>query len=198
MRDYAITSKEVEGEIAFRISHDDSPESPREHSPITHIAAWHRRYNLADEGEDRSIETFLESVRECDTLMPLYMMDHGSISLSLGPYSDPWDSGQVGFVLITPERVRAVGLDPSDTERVMKLARQEIEAYSQYVNGDIYCMTIHRMCHGQVLPNPELTYGGIYDDDERNLDVIALELCSLSNLATDMTKERIAASEWSR
>lgn len=193
-----IQTKEVEGEIAFRLSHDDDPQSPREYDPITHIAAWHKRYRLADEGEDRSPQAFLESVRECDTLMPLYMMDHGAVSLSLSPYSDPWDSGQVGFVLITPERVKAVGLDPDDTERVQRLAEEEIAAYSQYVNGDILCMTIHRMCHGQTLPTPELTYGGITDDDEQNLDVIALELCSLSNLAGDMTRERIAASEWTR
>ena len=90
-------------------------------------------------------EEFLESVETDHILRPLYMYEHGGVALSTGAYSDPWDSGQVGYVRVTPESAEKIGIDISDTERVNALIDQEVAALAAYINGDIYSISAHRI-----------------------------------------------------
>jgi hypothetical protein len=39
-------------------------------------------------------------------ILPLYLYDHGGITMSTGSFGDPWDSGQVGFIYVSKEKAR--------------------------------------------------------------------------------------------
>ena len=39
-------------------------------------------------------------------IKPLYLHEHSGMSVSLKPFSDPWDSGQVGLCFVTYEKLR--------------------------------------------------------------------------------------------
>lgn len=39
-------------------------------------------------------------------ILPLYLYDHGGITMSTGPFSCPWDSGRVGFIYCTMDDAR--------------------------------------------------------------------------------------------
>ena len=127
------------------------------------------------------------------------MYEHGGVNLSTGPYIDPWDSGQVGFVRVTPESAEKVGLDMSDTERIDKLIDQEVADLAAYINGEIYAVTAHRIAYGDVLPTPMFTMGDIWDDDDSVLDDTAVEMLgSLPKDATEgITAEAVTSAEWS-
>lgn len=67
---------------------------------------------------------------------PLYMYAHSGVALSLGheyPFNDRWDSGQVGFVRIHKTRA---GL-PTE-ERARASAESYIEAWNQFLSGDVW------------------------------------------------------------
>lgn len=68
-------------------------------------------------------------------ILPLYLYDHSGITMSTGRFSCPWDSGQVGFIYCTIER----GISEcGSVENAEKCLRGEVEAYDQYLTGDVY------------------------------------------------------------
>lgn len=97
-------------------------------------------------------------------ILPLHMYDHGNVSLSTGSFSCPWDSGQVGYVYVTKEKVtEKYGDWTAETiAKATKCLEGEVETYSQYINGDVY---------GYVIKNEELeeiddgSCWGFYDDE---------------------------------
>ena len=64
---------------------------------------------------------------------PLFAYVHSGVSLSLGreyPFNCPWDSRQIGFVLVR----RDVGRKANRTQA----AELCIETWNQYLSGDVY------------------------------------------------------------
>ena len=88
---------------------------------------------------------------------PLYLYDHSGITISMGPFSCPWDSGCVGFIYVTRKRAEEeLGLDDGDlpTGRDFKnyeslddyvvnhIFANEIKVYDQYLRGDVWYFVI--------------------------------------------------------
>lgn len=75
-------------------------------------------------------------------ILPVYMLDHGGVSYSVGSFNDPWDSGQVGYIYMDPTSpaVEACyGKDNMpDRELAVKELAGEVEDYDNYVNGRVY------------------------------------------------------------
>lgn len=78
--------------------------------------------------------------------LPLYLYDHSGITMSTGKFSCPWDSGQVGFIYVRKDKVRAEYgwkvLTEKRREIVIELLRNEVKTYDQYLTGDVYGFTI--------------------------------------------------------
>ncbi len=196
---YYIQTKRVKGKLAFRVSYDSDIQNPRKDAlPMTTVVSWSKKYSFSDTDEFKTPEDFLETVRESDTLRPLYMYDHGGISLSMGGFSCPWDSGQVGFVLATPEQVHAEGLDPNDTEAVERRMKSDVEELSQYINGEVYAVSVHEIYKEQILPEPEACFGFIWSLDDKCLDDCAEELLREveDELTRGITAGDIASADW--
>src|SRR5271163_2438357 len=89
---------------------DDLAESPRrEGCNLATLACWHRRMNLGDEKIEGMSEAELrvfvtERDEEILAMLPLYIYEHGGVTMSTGAFSDRWDSGQVGWAYITKSR----------------------------------------------------------------------------------------------
>jgi hypothetical protein len=74
--------------------------------------------------------------------LPLILYDHSGISMSTSrgwPYNCPWDAGQVGFIYVSKEKLKAEGLADRDPYAILK---QEVTTYDQYLSGDVYSYTI--------------------------------------------------------
>jgi hypothetical protein len=84
-------------------------------------------------------------------ILPVYMYDHSGLVLQTAPFSDPWDSGQVGYIACSLSKARETYMLPTadwDTrltgeplrlrERVTKTLQAEVEVYSQYLGGDVW------------------------------------------------------------
>lgn len=137
---------------------EDYPENPRIHYDcLGTMICWHNRYNLGDkhdwsdsndllsnlsgieEGQisDGSTE-LINKLERAVVILPLYLYDHSGVAMSVRPFSCPWDSGQVGYIYITRERIKAEYPDGIPDEKIITYLTGEVETYSQYLNGDIY------------------------------------------------------------
>lgn len=86
-------------------------------------------------------------------MLPLFLYDHSGITMSTGAFSCRWDSGQVGWIYTTLEKVRemykgctgdqaayatATKWTPELRAEMVKRLESEVEIYDQYLTGDIY------------------------------------------------------------
>lgn len=69
----------------------------------------------------------------------LFVLDHSVVRYSIQSFHDQWDSGQVGFIYTTDERLKEFGLSSSTPKEVVyTLLDAEIETFDNYVNGEVY------------------------------------------------------------
>jgi hypothetical protein len=137
------------------INQDIDPENPREAwDNLGTMVCFHGRYNLGDKTDLRSsqftgwdeLETHLRENLDAVVILPLYLYDHGGITMNTTGFSCRWDSGQVGFIYVTREKLRKEydwkRVSPQRRERVAELLRGEVQTYDQYLTGDIYGYSI--------------------------------------------------------
>ena len=158
-------------ELTLTVERDEDPMSPREWYNLGIMLCSHRRYALGDEQFDAGMYESWEDVRkelleldeddEVSVVLPLYLMDHSGISISVGDFNDPWDSGQVGFIYTTKEKVKEMGLSPDDTEELERQLRAEVEEYDKYLQGDVWSFLV-KDDEGNVLES----CGGFYSEEE--------------------------------
>jgi len=126
--------------IRVKIIQDMDSESPRGWDNLGTMACWHRRYNLGDVQPSESPEEYLANLPEDSIVLPLYLYDHSGITMSTSGFSCPWDSGQVGVIHVSPERIRAEYGDdsPESREQARKVLESEVKVYDQYLTGDVW------------------------------------------------------------
>lgn len=152
------TVKEYEhAGCTIKIYQDESPESPRDWDNLGTMICFHKRYNLGDKHDYRhedysGWEALQEAIREQEhaaIILPLYLYDHSGLRIKVGPFAGllpqghaEFDSGCVGFIVVSKEKVRkeysVKKLSKSVLEKAAKVLQGEVETYDQYLSGDVY------------------------------------------------------------
>lgn len=88
------------------------------------------------------LETFIEelvssAIKEHYITLPLYLYDHSGITMSCGPFSCPWDSGQVGLI------VAKKGAENLSDEEIEQILRSEVEIYDHYLQGNVWEFVVY-------------------------------------------------------
>jgi hypothetical protein len=134
-----VKSFEHEG-LKIDIWLDNEPFDPREWDNLGKMVCFHNRYTLGDKNEFRDPEHFEEFLlEEKDNIfyLPLYMYEHGGITMKTTPFGCEWDSYKVGYIYITKKRAEEEGLkDP------FKTLEHEVKEYDHYIMGNCYGYTI--------------------------------------------------------
>ena len=138
------------GKYEIEIIPDESPESPREWDNLGTMVCFHNRYNLGDEHDYRHQDyTGWEDMKKAiiknedvGVILPLYLYDHSGITMSTERFSCPWDSGQIGWIFISKEKMRTEysykRVSKKLKSRVAGYLRGEVKVYDQYLTGDVY------------------------------------------------------------
>lgn len=152
---HPVDSEEYKG---FRITfyQDEDAESPRDWDNLGRMVCWHKRYYLGDcdrrgvcSAEDGTtfadpddFHQWWKANGRGGILISLYLYDHSGITMSAAPFSCPWDSGQVGYIYVTRERMlREYGgkiVTAKTRERARACLLGEVETYDQFLTGDVY------------------------------------------------------------
>lgn len=74
-------------------------------------------------------------------ILPLYLYDHSGITMSTGPFSCPWDSGQVGWIYFDKAKLAE---EKWTEEQAVKYLEGEVETYDAYLTGNVYGYVIER------------------------------------------------------
>jgi len=139
----------------IKIELDQNPQDPREDENVTVMACFSKRHNLGDKdhGYDANDYANWEQMSEAiikqenvAAILPVYMYDHGGITIRTTPFDCQWDSGQLGFIWITRKSVSAnLGWKRITKKRVKELEAtlvQDVATYDSYLTGEVYGYTI--------------------------------------------------------
>jgi hypothetical protein len=134
---------------------------------------WNRLYDRAvDAGRDdpfnyaeRLISARIEklvdnAVRDGYVILPLFLYDHSGITMSVGGFSCPWDSGQVGWIVCDKETIEKEW--NGDRDLAEKCLIAEVATYDDYLTGNVY---------GFIVEEREEVEGVDWCDDEGWEDV---------------------------
>ncbi len=84
--------------------------------------------------------------------LPLYLYDHSGITMRTGPFSCPWDSGQVGLIYVSKAKVREEygikHVTKAWEEKVRTYLEGEVETYDQYLTGDVWGFRLYEVPDG--------------------------------------------------
>jgi hypothetical protein len=133
----------------IKICIDENPFSPRENDNLGTMVCFHRRYDLGDKHNFKTPDDFSQYTKENDLIMlPIYMYDHSGITIKTTPFSCPWDSGQLGFIYVSKEKIRkeynVKRVSPKIKETVLRVLEAEIKEYDYYIRGEVFGFTIEK------------------------------------------------------
>lgn len=138
------------GDFRLRLYYDDCAFDPREDENLSVMVCFHKKYDLGDNHDYRAddfdswddMEKKITGDEDPLIIKPLYLYDHGGITIRTSSFGDRWDSGQVGFVYVRKQDVRdnffIKRCGQAIKERVDVLLEGEIEVYDKYLRGEVY------------------------------------------------------------
>lgn len=135
----------------LEIEQDDNAINPREWWQLGRIVIFSNKYKyLADNNDFEDVEEFKDFAKNNEVVyLPIYLLDHGVISISCSSFSCTWDSGQIGYIYTTKEDIMIVyGAYNEDARKIAnKNLINEIEEYNMYLTGDMYRYTLTEKKH---------------------------------------------------
>lgn len=148
----------------IKCEREEDYENPREFSePLGSMICFHRRYSLGDK-HYMDIDELKEIVAMPDTIaLPLYLYDHGGITMRTSSFSCLWDSGQVGFIYVTHEELRhefqVRRVSPKLQATARRILETEVEEYDMYLRGDVFHVFVEDD-DGEMIDSCGWIYGG--------------------------------------
>jgi hypothetical protein len=143
--------------LELRIRREPDPESPRDFDNLGVMVCWHHKYKLGDRTPSHSAA----NIPKGSVILPLFLYDHSGITMSTEAFSCPWDSGKVGFIYATPEKIRETfGVERISKKRRLEaeeMLRTEVGLYANYLEGNVWCYQLFNE-HG----NEVDSCGGFY------------------------------------
>jgi len=124
-------------------------------------------------------------------ILPLYLYDHSGVSISTGPFSCPWDSGQVGFIYCSADRAQKE-IGPQFRSKIEECLKSEVETYDAYLRGLVV---------GYVAEDPDGEHigscWGFYPDDKGNYpDALEQARGEIDSWAETQSEETTEAAYW--
>ena len=138
----------------IEIDADTEPKSPREWETFGTMVCFHNGYSLGDKTEYRredfsgweELEKQIEKDHKPVIILPLFLYDHSGITISAKPFGCRWDSGQVGFIFVSGEKVKqnwnVKRLSKKLKEKAEKLLLSEVKTYDDYLRGNVYNFSV--------------------------------------------------------
>lgn len=161
------------GKYKIEIFPDDDPMNPREDDNLGTMICFHNRYTLGDKHnyDHNDYEGWAEMKQalikeeKLGVILPLFLYDHSGLTISTTPFSCPWDSGRIGFIFISKQKMREEYGYKRISQKLIKRVAQylvnEVEVYDQYLRGDCYGYRITDTTDGEEVDS----CWGYYGDD---------------------------------
>lgn len=131
----------------LEIHSDDDPMHPRtdcdnlgtivcRRGNFHHFGDEEKGLNDGGDGCERIDERIRLAHPAC-VMLPIFIYSHSGISINTTGFNCPWDSGRLGTIFISRERINAEYGTHGRTQ-IEGYLRGEIETYDQFLRGDIW------------------------------------------------------------
>ena len=162
------------GDYLVRTYYDNYPDNPRNWDNLGTMVCFHKRYDLGDTTDYRSenydawgdLRNDIEENEGEVTILPLYLYDHGGITIRTSPFGCQFDSGQVGFIYVSKDKIEKEGIDES---KVIEYLENEVETYDKFLRGECFGYKVFKIkiCSLGLKHEEEVeSCFGYYDEDE--------------------------------
>ena len=124
--------------------------NPREDDNLGTMICFHRNYKLGDENiNDYTVEDIRKIENSKDYVsLPLYLYDHSGITMNTTGFTCRFDSGRIGLIFVSKERIREeYGWKNLTSKRVKQIEgylKGEVELYNCCISGQVYCYDIEK------------------------------------------------------
>jgi len=165
------TETKTIGKYKIEIFPDEEPYNPRDDDNLGTMICFHNRYSLGDDhsysssdysGWDEMKRAIIKK-ENVGVILPLYLYDHSGITMNTEGFSCRWDSGQVGWIFISKEKIRkeysVKRISEKLMERIDECLKAEVSTYDQYLTGDVYGFCITDTETGEEMDNSWGYYG---------------------------------------
>ena len=140
----------------IKVIQDTDPINPREEwENLGIMLCSHKNYILGDEQIKISDFNSWEDVENhlikegAIGLQRMYMLDHSGITINTTGFDYPWDSGQIGFIYTTREKIQKSFtnwkyLTRNRIEFIEDLLLDEVKVYNDYLTGNVWGYEIEK------------------------------------------------------
>lgn len=146
----------------LKIYYDSDAENPRNFSEYDSVIAYKSSYILGEEVIPEPIDWLEEKLNvakkyeysnarlaELEEIFfdrfiakRIYLYEHSGFAVSTSPFSNKWDSGQVGYIYISKEKVRAnygaKKVGKKLKQLILDRLEAEVEELNHYVSGEVF------------------------------------------------------------
>ena len=143
------------GRFTVKTIIDNDPLDPRkDYDNCGTMVCFHKRYNLGDKHEydpclyfsQKALEKAILKKENVGVILPIYMYEHSGITIKTTPFNCPWDSGLVGYIFISKEKIRKEFSCKLITKKVLEKVTDclisEVKIYDAYLRGENYMWVV--------------------------------------------------------
>lgn len=96
---------------------------------------------MTDELNAAQRARLMKAIEKDYIILPLFLYDHSGITMRVGAFCDPWDSGQVGYIYVAKDTVRkeysSRAVTASVRAKAISCLMSEVETYADYLEGNV-------------------------------------------------------------
>ena len=92
-------------------------------------------------------QALMSQIEKSFVVLPVYLYDHSGLAMSTTDFNDRWDSGQVGIIFVSHEKIKEEyevdSIDPVLRLQVEERLKGEVAEYDAYLRGECYCFELY-------------------------------------------------------
>lgn len=154
MKTESVETIQLKDNVRVEIYQDSDPMNPRtEFDNLGTMVCFHRRMNLGDEkhgfNSPDELTAYLESLHGKYIGLYIRAYEHSGITITSDPikmnrypFTDSWDSGWLGMIFVTYEKImKEYGWKYITSKRAKTIRgylQSEVETYDDYLTGNVY------------------------------------------------------------
>jgi len=123
--------------------HGDTENPLNSFDMLGHFEFFHRNYDLGHKNLFEDLNEAIEYSKSKEVVsLPVYMYDHSGVTVKTTPFSCRWDSGLLGFIWVTKEKIRSEYNCKRITKKIMQKVNDnligEIKLLDDYLTGNVF------------------------------------------------------------
>lgn len=92
-------------------------------------------------------QALMSQIEKAYVVLPVYLLDHSGLAMSTTDFNDRWDSGQVGIIFVSNEKIKEEYevdfIEPVLRLQVEERLKEEVAEYDAYLRGECYCFELY-------------------------------------------------------